>query len=402
MLSFKLAFKNLMGNGKRTWLNVSVLSIAFVVIIFFNGMLDGWNKQAKTDTVAWETGYGRLSHPLYDPYDPYTFSESHGIPPQAMQENITAGQAVPVLLTQASAYPGGRLINIILKGIDPGQTLLEIPSGVMDSLSPSIRGDAIPAVIGSRMSRSAGLETGDRMIIRWRDVNGVFDARDVVIAGIFHTNVPTVDVSQVWIPLETLQEITGMRGESTYLLLDKELAEKIEPASGAAYAGGWHYTNLDILMKDIEAVVEAKSGGMMVISGLLLCIALLAIFDTQVLSVFRRQKEIGTYIALGMTRSRVVTIFTIEGTIHALLAILLGFLWGIPLLGWVQKTGIPMPEMTDQAGLAVGDKIIPAYSMALILTTVVLVFITSLIVSYLPARKISKMQPTEALKGKLV
>ena len=31
--------------------------------------------------------------------------------------------------------------------------------------------------------------------------------------------------------------------------------------------------------------------------GLLLNIALLAIFDTQVLSIFRRQKEIGTYIA---------------------------------------------------------------------------------------------------------
>ena len=335
MLAFKLAFKNLMGNGKRTWLNVSVLSIAFVVIIFFNGMLDGWNKQAKTDTIAWETAYGRWSHPLYDPYDPYTFSDSHGVPPGVLQDEINAGHAVPVLLTQASAYPGGRMINIILKGIDPGQTLLEIPSGVMDSLSPSVRGDAIGAVIGSRMALSAGLQKGDRMIVRWRDVNGVFDARDVIITGIFSTNVPTVDVSQVWIPLKTLQEMTGMRGESTYVLLDKELAEKTEPASGAAYAGGWHYTNLDALMKDIEAVVEAKSGGMMVISILLLCIALLAIFDTQVLSVFRRQKEIGTYIALGMTRGRVVTVFTIEGTIHALLAILLGSLWGVPLLGWV-------------------------------------------------------------------
>jgi ABC-type lipoprotein release transport system permease subunit len=294
------------------------------------------------------------------------------------------------------------LINTILKGIDPGQTLLELPSGMMDSLPQAVRADAIPAMIGARMARSAGLETGDRMIVRWRDVNGVFDARDVVIAAVFHTNVPTVDVAQVWIPLETLQEMTGMQGESTYLLLDRELAERTELSSGIANAGGWHYTDLDTLMKDIEAVVEAKKGGMMVISILLLCIALLAIFDTQVLSVFRRQKEIGTYIALGMTRGRVVTVFTIEGTIHALLAILLGFLWGIPLLGWVQKTGIPMPDMTDQAGLALGDKIIPAYSMALIMATVLLVFITSLIVSYLPARKISKMQPTEALKGKLV
>lgn len=57
MLTFTLSFKNLMGNGKRTWLNVSVLSVAFVVIVFFNGLLDGWNKQAETDTIAWETRY---------------------------------------------------------------------------------------------------------------------------------------------------------------------------------------------------------------------------------------------------------------------------------------------------------------------------------------------------------
>lgn len=141
---------------------------------------------------------------------------------------------------------------------------------------------------------------------------------------------------------------------------------------------------------------------MMVISALLLCIALLAIFDTQVLSIFRRQKEIGTYMALGMTRAKVITVFTIEGTIHALLAILLGAVWGIPLLALLRNYGIPMPDMSDQAGLAIGDRVIPAYSMLMILSTVLLVVITSLIVSYMPARKIAKMQPTQALKGKLV
>ena len=46
MLAIKLAFKNLLGAGLRTWLNVTVLSIAFVIIVFYNGMLDGWNRQA--------------------------------------------------------------------------------------------------------------------------------------------------------------------------------------------------------------------------------------------------------------------------------------------------------------------------------------------------------------------
>jgi len=49
MIAFKLAFKNLMGAGLRTWLNVSVLSFAFVIIVFYKGMIDGWDRQARND-----------------------------------------------------------------------------------------------------------------------------------------------------------------------------------------------------------------------------------------------------------------------------------------------------------------------------------------------------------------
>ncbi len=56
MLSFKLALKNLLGAGLRTWLNVIVLSIAYVVIIWHYGLLDGWNRQAHKDTIEWQIG----------------------------------------------------------------------------------------------------------------------------------------------------------------------------------------------------------------------------------------------------------------------------------------------------------------------------------------------------------
>jgi len=53
-LAFQLAYKNLIGSGLRTWLNVGVLSFAFVIMIFYNGLLDGWDQQAKLDSIAWE------------------------------------------------------------------------------------------------------------------------------------------------------------------------------------------------------------------------------------------------------------------------------------------------------------------------------------------------------------
>ena len=55
-----------------------------------------------------------------------------------------------------------------------------------------------------------------------------------------------------------------------------------------------------------------------------------------------------------------------------------------------------------EAGLAIADKIVPAYSAGMILASVLLVVVSSFIVSYIPARKIAKMKPTEALRGKLL
>jgi ABC-type antimicrobial peptide transport system permease subunit len=128
---------------------------------------------------------------------------------------------------------------------------------------------------------------------------------------------------------------------------------------------------------------------------------MLAIFDTQVLSIFRRQKEIGTYIALGMTRSQVVGLFTIEGSLNSLLAALLAAVYGIPLLALQASRGLSFVGASKDYGLVVADKIFPVYSIGLVATTIILIMITTTIVSYLPSRKIAKMKPTEALRGKL-
>ena len=65
------------------------------------------------------------------------------------------------------------------------------------------------------------------------------------------------------------------------------------------------------------------------------------------------------------------------------------------------KIGFTMPAGTDDMGIAIAEKIFPVYGMGLIIFTVLLVIIITTIVSYMPARKISKMKPTDAIKGKI-
>jgi len=382
-LAFVLAYKNLTGAGLRTWLNVSVLSFAFVVIIFYNGMIDGWNEQAKRDGIAWEYGYGHLLNSAYDPYDPFTLQDGHGVLAQYEQENL-----VPVLLRQATIYPQGRMFSVTLKGIDPNQHIVELPTA---GLVP--KDGEIPAIIGKRLAEAAKLKEGDHVLMRWRDKNGTYDAAEIVIKKIFDTNVGTVDNGQIWISINKLWEITGLQGQATMYVANAPMENPAFP--------GWEWHSQDNLLKELNDIIATKKVGGTIMYGLLLAIALLAIFDTQVLSIFRRQREIGTYIALGMTRLRVVWLFTIEGSMYSFFATIVGCVYGIPLFIYMANHGIGMPAATQNTGIIVAERIFPVYGVGLILSTVALVVISATIVSFLPSRKIAKMDPVDALKGKL-
>lgn len=384
-LLFKLAFKNILGMGLRTWLNVLVLSFSFIIIIFYNGMIDGWNEQAKRDSIAWQYGQGQIWQAEYDPFDPFTLSDAHAHLPT--EKGIT-----PLLIQQGTMYPQGRMMPTLLKGIPLNQSALSLPTNELQPAFSSTAQADLPVMIGERMATQAKLQQGDRVLIRWRDKHGTFDAKQVVIQHIFSTSVPGVDMGQIWLPLKALQQMTGLEGEATIGVLHSQEAVQAE---------GWTYKSHKDLLSDLNFIIQSKKSSGAILYLLLLSIALLAIFDTQVLSVFRRQREIGTYIALGMTRWQVVGLFTIEGSANSILASLLGAVYGIPLLYWVSNKGIGLPEMTDQVGISVGERIYPTYSLGLIIGTLILVIGAATIVSFFPAKQIAKLNPIDALKGKL-
>jgi putative ABC transport system permease protein len=389
MIAFKLALRNLLGAGLRTFLIVIVLSLAYFLIIFLNGLYQGWDKQAKIDMIDWEVGQGQYWQEAYDPYDPMTLIDAHAVIPAALSESAVDGSAAPILITQATIYPEGRMMGIVMKGIDVNQKVLSIPVDMFtgDPETPE-------AIVGTRLARSAGLSAGDDVLVRWRDVNGTFDAMEIKIAGIFSSTVPAVDAGQIWVPLAQLQEMTGMPGEATMIVVGKESDERGSIA-------GWEFRDHKYLFKELEALIQSKSIGGSVFYTIILALALLAVFDTQVLSIFRRQREIGTYISMGMTRREVVGIFTVEGAMHAFLALLVGAVYGIPLMLLVSSKGIGMPEGTDEFGLAAAERIFPYYSAALVFGSIILVMIVTTIVSYMPSRKISKMNPNDAIRGKI-
>ena len=387
----KLALKNLLGARLRTILNVFVTAFSFFMILLTLGMYDGMLHHAKNVTIDTEIAGGAYWHPKYDPLDPMSYEDAHSKLPSDIQLLVDQKKAFPVLVSQASIYPGGRIMPAILKGIPPDQSIVNMPTQALEGINDG----TIPVLIGKGMAKDSKLEAGDSFTIRWMDADQTYDADEGTVVYIMDTENFKLDMGHVWVPLNVAQSMLEMKEEATYVTYAKGLSNNVN-------SGEWIFRDVNYLVQDMEAIIEADKPGAQIMFMILLALAAMGIFNAQVLSIFRRGKEIGTLMALGMTRSRVVGLFTIEGGLTAALAtIMMVILFG-PVLWYFGSKGIPLPLDYSEMGLIIAKRLIPIYSMSLIVSTMLLVSAIVLLVSYIPSRKITYMKPTDALRGKAI
>ena len=388
---FKIALKNLLGARLRTFLNVLVTAFSFFLILFMSAMYDGMLQHAKQVTMDTEIAGGAYWHSEYDPLDPLTFEDAHSVPPAAVQALVGEKKAFPVLVSQASIYPGGRIMPAIMKGIPPGQNIVNMPTDALSGHEEI----ALPVLIGKGMASDTKLEVGDVFTIRWLDADRTYDANEGTVVHIMDTENFKLDMGHIWIPLNKAQAMLAMEGEATYVTYEKG----VPPVQNK---GDWIPRDINYLVQDMEAIIEADKPGAQIMYLILLALAAMGIFNAQVLSIFRRGKEIGTLMAIGMTRSRVVGLFTLEGGLNAVLSAVVTLIVFGPILWYFGVYGIHLPIDYSEMGLIVAKRLIPVYTIGLVVSTTILVSIIVLIVSYIPSRRIARMKPTDALRGKVV
>jgi len=389
---FKIAIKNLLGAKLRTWLNVFVTALSFFMIILFSAMYDGMREHAKQVTIDTEIAGGAYWHPEYDPMDPMTFEDAHSIIPRDIKLLVDQKKAVPVLVSQASIYPNGRIMPVIMKGISSEQNIVNMPTDALSGHEEI----AIPVLIGKGMASDTKLEVGDAFTIRWLDADRTYDADEGTVVHIMDTENFKLDMGHIWIPLKKVQTMLAMEEEATYVTYAEGL-------SIVENRDDWIPRDVKYLIRDMEALIKADEPNAAIMYIILLCFAAMGIFNAQVLSIFRRGREIGTLMALGMTRTRVVGLFTLEGGLNAFLAAIMTVILFGPLLWYFGNNGIWLGvDYSDGAmGIIVEKYLIPVYSVGLVVTTTIVVSIIVLIVSYMPSRRIARMKPTDALRGKV-
>ncbi len=380
----KLAWRNIAGGGFRSWLNVFIISVVLVAIVGFHGLFIGWQRDAETGMIKWHIGQGQYWHADYDPYDPFSFEKSRA----PLPDEVPDGMAVEFIVDQGVIYPQGRMKNIMLKGVEEEQEFLELPTRML-KYEPGVN----KMMLGSRTAKKHDLQVGDKLMLRWRDADGAFDAGEFDIVHIFQTTVQSIDQNQVWLGIQQLRQMLHLNDEVNYFSIS-------QPVSISSQ--NFIFKTQDDLLAEFRAILATELAGGVFIYIILLFLAMIAVFDTQVLALFKRRKEVGMMMALGMRRGQIMWIFTLEGILSGVLAVALGAVWGTPLLLWFQKTGFQLPEMMDSYGMdGFLNAMYPHYTFSLAIITIIIVMIIITFVSYLPVRTISRLLPVDALRGKI-
>ena len=390
-MSLKLALRNIVGNGWRSLINIGMIAVVLIGMVFMETMYHSWLLQAKTQQRDWEYAGGMLRVKSYDPFDAFSWEGSHAPLPAAAQELVEQGRAVPVLFTPGVIYPHGSMVSAMIKGIPRGQTLLKYPSAL---LAESSSGYA-PAIIGRNMAKSSRLNQGDVVTLRVKDAAGAFNTLDLEIVKVIDCPVPSLDIGTVWMELETLRELRQLPGEATTLVSFDPLLPRL------ASKDFIHLTPKE-LFKDFDELMKTENMSKYMIYGLLMFLTGLALFDTQALALFKRRKEIGTLSALGMTKGQIIRLFTTEGILYYLFGVLAACVLGLALFWILGTKGWNLPNSYDEFGMSgFTEAIVFSYPPGLILSVLLWVFVIMAFVSWLPARKIASLKPTDALRGKV-
>jgi len=387
---WKLAWRNIHGAGLRSIINVFIIALVMIGIIWMQGMYAGWMRMAEEQSREWQNGDGRYTFESYDRYDPFSWDKSNAKIPAELQSLVKNNEAVPILISQGSIYPDGRMISVTIKGIPYNQTVLKLPTSELKDGQY-----AIPALIGKNMAKSSHLKLGDVLTLRWRDIHGAFNAADIKIAEIMDTPEMEVDNGQVWIDLARLQTMKDTPGKATLIVLKN--------SSDISFTSpDWKFQSIDDLLIDLHNIMKVEKAQALIMYAILLFLAMIAIFDTQVLAVFKRRKEIGTFAALGMTKREIIRMFTVEGMMYAVLASVAAGILGMPLFIYYGTKGWKMPGGYESYGIAgLSDTIIFHYSPQMIVSTAIIVILITTVVSWIPTLRIARLKPTDALRGRL-
>ena len=220
------------------------------------------------------------------------------------------------------------------------------------------------------------------------------------IIGIYEEIGNEQDDSQVYMPIDTFREITGIEKDVVAIIVKVDKGKDIDIIKSDIEESLRDYKKEDVgeesfnvnTSEDILRLINQLFGTIQIvlvgIGAISLLVGTVGVMNTMYTSVLERTKEIGIMKAIGAKNSDVLSIFLIESGVLGLVGGGLGVCLGLGMAKIVEifaSTAFFIP--------------VKAYiGIDLIVGALILSFAMGSIAGFLPARKAAKLKPVDALR----
>lgn len=315
--------------------------------------------------------------------------------PNVIQEALAKIPGVtassPVIRGNAVLLANFREYDVKPYGIDLASyvNVSDLETQVIDGSLKSFADNPYGLLIGVRIAKRLGISVGDSVLLQNADSPLRFR-----ISGIYETGIDQVDRERVFLHLPAIRSLLRQPVGVSFVqinLADPDAAPEfsllIQQVTSHSTMG-WQQREKTWLQ--VFSVLRISSA--LTISTIIL-ISGLGMFNTLVMIVVDKTREIAILRSMGYTRSDISSIFMLQGGIILFLGIASG--WLAAAAGTYTLSKIPIRIR----GIFASDSFVVAWDIQHYLWAGIIAAVVVLVASYLPARRAARLEPGTVIRG---
>ncbi len=401
-MRIQLAIRNITRHRLRSLLSIGMIAGAVISIIVFRGFSDYSLTALKK--IAAENQYGHMQIAIDKYWSPGKESRKEKIFELSQIEtlknshpeikNISGRLSFFGLLSNGDLSVGGKII-----GVDSNNEPNFISSMKMLAGTSFSTNDSKEILVGSLLAKQLNVSPGDYITVLTNTIDGVMNAMDLTVAGIYSAGIDEIDGQVVYLPLKTTQEILDTTSVDIAVLkfdhlnvplkLIEPISKSLKSISTSFKARTWK--DLAVLFRQVDKFYGVQN---MVVESILLALMFLGILNTVSMTVVERTGEIGTLRSLGESRKDIIKQFLIESVLISLIGIICGIIGSLLVIQLIHAGHI----MTEMPGASIPFQIKIHFLNSAVIYSSALSMITAIIATYIPALRASRMDIVEALR----
>ena len=405
---FKLAWRNMWRNWRRTLIASVAIVLGLILLIFMDSLIRGSDQAIYGNAVRLYGGNVQVHAPGYRdmakrlPLLPLADGD-FVVEKVSEQPNVLNASKRINTGGMVSSREGAQPVNIT--AIEPeSESAVSLVAENITLGRFLTAEDRDSILISQELADLLDVSVNDRITLMGRRMDQSMRQRTMDIVGIFDLGMGEAERGLVYINLPAAQTLYDLRDEETEVAItleqigqEDELIANLEPEL-SDYEIDSFYT----LQPEIQQALATKSSFTAGLGFIVLLMASIGIFNIMLMAVYERTREMGVLGALGMKGRQLMSLFMLEGTFIGVFSAVLGCTLSWLLVQAVGSVGLNWGALVDTSGAGdvyalVGDVLYPSIPLVNIVYYGIAVIIIAALASLVPAWQAVRSEPAESL-----